>query len=208
MRSIEELEEKQEKIKRKIYEIADENYDTSPIADGIVNVQLYNESKMKILWLLKETYGDSGDYSIGQKFANQNFEKELKSSRMMKNIVHISYSLLNNFITWDDLLDVRRHPDIAKVLNQIAYINISKIPGESKSDARFLNTAYSLWRDVLLDQIEICRPNIAIFGGTYEYYKSDLSIPADEFKRMDYGKYALYNNTLYFDVYHPAYVMD
>ena len=100
---------------------------------------------------------------------------------------------------------------IIKCLKRIAYINISKLPGEARSNDFVIRQAYSAWKDILFKQIEAYSPNVIIFGGSFRFFKEDMGILKVVDRTID-GKTNIethiYQNErgLYLiDAYHPAY---
>ena len=64
--------------------------------------------------------------------------------------------------------------EMAGLLREIAYINLSKMPGRSKSGN--MRAEYELWRNIIHEQIEGYNPDIIIFGGTFDVMKKDLHL--------------------------------
>lgn len=59
-------------------------------------------------------------------------------------------------------------PEMIKVLKQIAYINISKMPNLTNSKDSEIAKFYEIWKEILFTQIKTYSPDIIIFGNTFK----------------------------------------
>ena len=79
------------------------------------------------------------------------------------------------------------------------------MPAHKISNDSILSNLYSIWRPILLEQIEIYEPQIIIFGNTFKFFKKDLvGDDAEPSKRID-GVIHIYekNEIMMIDAYHP-----
>jgi len=197
----------QKKTDEKIYQI-----DENAFIDGIINYEKYSKSPIKILWILKEPNSTEGKLNWREEIRliptyNGNlgaFEKTFA------NIVYTSYGLLNKK-KWNEMQWIEDDPSIVNSLEEIAFINISKTPGGSKSNDAFLELQYqSYYKDVVKNQITNFRPNIIIGGNTIKFIIEDLK---EIYPSLKYEKYVQTSdlgihlseedNLVVFDARHP-----
>ena len=126
-------------------------------------------------------------------------------SSTFKKIVYVTNGLLNNLNWNDDLHHPGYDPNVIDELKKIAYINIKKTGGTSRTDANMLQEYYNKNKDLLFEQIKEFKPDILIFGGTFKYFKEDLNI----FQMNTYGSCKATNkdNQIYIAAYHPQYTI-
>ena len=210
------LLEAQKQIQNRIDERAKEvglyrEGDYEPIYDGIYykDAGLYLNSKMRIMWVLKEPYDD--EYEDGEPCGGgwnyfDCFEPELSpwKIRTWKNMIYTTYGILNgqNMI---DMFYIEDKPEMADVLKQIACINLSKMPGHTTTDNSLLPQYYETWKDILLDQIKLYAPQVIVFGNTFQFFKEDLFKGSIITPKLIDGITQLYikDGIKYIDAYHP-----
>ncbi len=182
-----------------------------PIWDGIVDIDKYLNAKFKILWILKEPYdefdGTGGGWGLTDGLSKENLyeNKNIKRSPTYQPMIYVTYSILNGFPEWDQMDWIRDNPDIAQSLNYIAYINVKKLPGYTRSDYKELSENYKKNKNLLLKQIKTYDPEIIIFGNTMPLFLSDLKISPEDMKSYNSIKYFNKDyNKIYIDAYHPA----
>ena len=213
--TVKELEKADKNLKLMITKCANDNNliteDIKPIYDGIYSAELYLESPLKIMWILKEAYDDvdnknnpvGGDWSITENIFDEP-DKNIINNRTLEMVAYISYGILNN-ILWNKMDYIADTPEIAKSVQQIAYININKMPAYTTTDDSKLNGHYHIWKDVLLKQIEVYNPDVMIFGNTYCYFENDLT---GRYKTLSKAHkinvYEYNDNQLIIDAYHPG----
>lgn len=214
----EELLRAQDNLHKEIIKYAEENNllrdDIRPMYDGICDAEKYLASPFRIMWVLKEfsdgtTNGipTGGGYCVYDCFRREDAWKVRSWQRM----IYTSYSLVNHR-RWNEKDRIRNNKDWVSVLNQIAYINVSKMPGFIKSDDNNIRRCYSIWRTILLKQIQVYNPNIIIFGSTLKFFWNDpdfkniMSGLTNEpiIKKGGYLDVYKSNEVLLFDAYHPS----
>lgn len=203
-----ELEAKQKNFIRKIrsnakkHNLIDANI--KPIYDGVADIEGYLKSSPKIMWLLKEAYGEGG-WSLADK--NNYWENFWASSSMWQQMIKINYAIHHNYITWREIPQINE--DIANELKKSVYININKMPGNKKSPPAHLKRCYNNWRDVLVEQIKLYKPEIIIFGYTFWLFSEDPFFDGYKylitFNDKKWGASAhKKNDIILIDAYHPA----
>lgn len=192
------------------------------IIDGIINPTLYENSKYKIMWILKEgnVSPDERENEInlltGFSSGHHKITNNALSVPTFRKMIYATYGILNPDIEWTDVPFA--NADAYEAIQQVAYININKYPAGAVSNYAGIKKAYRENKQVLLKQIKDCNPNIIIFGGTWSYFETEdmksigWDISLSEKKYVDEAHMA--TTTTYFTVsptkicinaYHPAY---
>jgi hypothetical protein len=210
------LAEKSKLIENLIWaEYVDESDNCEPIIDGIVNIEKFIQSKLKILWILKEPY-DNEQNGIatggGWHFANDflapdGFYKRMGRSRNTWHpIIYVSYGILNNFLLWDDMDYIKNNQTMADIVRNIAVINVKKLPGFKRTyDFGPIRNAYNNNKELLHKQISTYNPDIIIGGSTLNLFYNELGInKAKDEKKFGCVEYIDKNSKLYISAYHPA----
>lgn len=213
----EELEKKQSEMHNKIFQHAEENKlvkekpFTQPIYDGVSDIGEYLSQSPKIMWMLKEPYEDStesgkptgGDWAITDVLKK---EDAWKSSNMWKLMIQINFGIRNN-LNWDDMDYIENNPKMAEELKKMAYINLSKMPGNTTSNDGDLWGCYNVWKNILFEQIELYKPDVIIFGKTFQFFKNDLKIVGDPICSVS-GNWSVdaykKDDMIFIDAYHPS----
>lgn len=205
------MKKKEELLQQRIIDYAKQmgltNDNVEPIVDGTYDINAYVQEKTRIMWMLKEPYDDfledgtpyGGGWSIGGVLSSADSWK----TRSWQPIIYILYAFFNNIGKWNDMDYIRDAPEMAEVLKRIAYVNMSKMPGKTKSNNDMSNE-YKIWEPILLDQIELYNPHIIVFGNTFKYFKDRLLIGeyVSDTSNEYLGVYHC-NGRLYLDAYHP-----
>jgi hypothetical protein len=173
--------------------------------DGIVNIDYYYDSPIKIMWILKEPYdknenGQSGGWSITNALDNGALGKA-KDSKTWTRIIQSSFCIINNFERFEKVVKLNSKENFREILKKIAFVNVKKIPGNTTTSAKTLNNAYLQNKEILIKQIETYRPDIIIGGKTLHLFKKDLKVEKEN--ELDGGHFFL-KNQLFIDTLHPA----
>jgi len=204
-----EFKLKVEEIEREIYAIKNDAIEIYGIVDGVINPEKYLAAKYKILWILREPYGDDGGWSLTEELNKKvSWSEQPKSGRpTFKPMVYVSYGILNNFVRWSSIPEIEDN-SVFQTIHQISYINVKKLPNvnSSKSNHIEIADAYQKNRTLLIKQLEIYNPDIIIGGGTLGYFYNDLLlIKKDKSKIIMGDKYCYFDNhRLYIDAFHPS----
>jgi len=83
------------------------------------------------------------------------------------------------------------NPDMLEAFKSVAYINVKKLPGLTKSNHYNISIAYNKYKNILLKQIKYYNPDIIIGGSTLHNFFPDLNIKKCELVRFDNFKYAI-----------------
>ena len=214
-KQIEEMTSAQEALRSEMEKLAQINglssKDLSPIYDGVAKIEDYLNSSPKLMWVLKEPYAyfDEEDNPIGGgDFIMDGLLEEdghtLKESLPLtvQRVIYATYGIFTDY-EYDDM-GWYYEPETYKYLFQIAYINLSKMPGGTKSGS--MTTKYQIWRDIVLKQFDLYKPDVMIFGHTFQDVKDDLDVRDEDRILTGNGWVDIYrkDNRLYVDAYHPG----
>lgn len=205
------LSEFDQKINERFSNIIDNKF---PIGDGIVELNTYQKSNFKIVWLLKEAYDNAdngrGGWSLTKDILQKdNVYDEFLCNTRSKNtwypIIYTSFGILNNFIKFDDIKDIDRNPEVALILKNIAIININKLAGNSTSNEQNIRTLFNQNKLILKEQLEITDPDIFIGCKTLHHYYYLLGLETAECLISEEGtKYYVKDKKIFIDAYHPG----
>ena len=176
------------------------------VIDGIIDPEKYLNARYRILWVLKEANSETNSWSYLDKFRDKEWLYWCgKSIPTLKRVIYTTYAILRES-EWHEIPDANNEQSF-EPLQEIAIINIKKIPGGSFSEGDEIQQAYYENQVLLTKQIETYNPNVVIFGNTLQYfYKSDFEgLETAERQTTDYGN-VFYNtgNKLYIHTWHPA----
>lgn len=133
--------------------------------DGIVDVDMYNKQRLRILWVLREPNG--GDFSF------MDFLRDVTQYPKWEK----SYGLVAKVsrIILDELFDNEEEWNFSdpKVIRRIALINIKKTEGAGAVNWKEMDKFFNENKDMLNQQIAEINPSLIICGGT-EYYVRKL----------------------------------
>lgn len=217
MRSNKEFEKAQIAIEEEIDRLAEKlglsNENIAPIKDGVCSIDGYLKSHPKTMWVLKEPVDEivdgkpsGGGWSITKACIG---DKEKYKNNMAvpswRKIVYVMYCYLHGLKT-HNMVNVREQWDLANVLENIAYINVSKMPGMSTSQTTDLWKCYDDWRPILQKQLELYDPDLIVFGNTFKYFESDFKKKGLE-RLGIIGGFNCFkkDNCLLIAAYHPGY---
>lgn len=176
------------------------------VIDGVINPEKYLNAKHRILWILKEANSESLSWSILDNFKNPEWlQKYGRSNPTIRRLIYTTYAILYDSL-WNDI-PYGNTPEAFKCLEEIAFINIKKEPGDSSAESDQIQRAYNDNQDLLREQINAYDPEIIIFGNTLQYFeKSDFKgLETAERQNTEYGNaYYTAENKLYIWTWHPA----
>lgn len=209
-----------ELLLKKIEEIDTEikkiNYQgRNAILDGIVNVDNYFSSDLKIMWALREvnSLDDEGDWSM--KDVLMELRDDSTTSGLLKGwsktfnpIIYTTYGILNNKF-WKDIPDVSQDNSIVTSLENIAYINLKKVSGVGTSNPKEIMAFFKEHNQIIKSQITVFNPDVIICGGTGDILDETLDDiylePAERISENGINFY-LYDNVILVYAQHPNYV--
>lgn len=160
------------------------------------------------MWVLKEPYDEiengepqGGGWSIPE---NCFVKEDAWKNNTWQPIIYIVYALIND-LEWKGMDYIRDDKSMADVLKQIAYINVSKMPAKTRSQGS-MKREYELWKPILHEQIQLYKPDVIIFGNTFDCFKADLigeeTTPLKSFEGKTLEVYKM-DNVVLLSAYHP-----
>lgn len=205
------LVEKNKEIEERILSLDTDDSEFAPIADGLIDPEKYESSKIRIMWILKEAYAqpndnDYGGWSMSQAYRDKpTWELSDKSNRLRK-MIYVSHGIENDFLKWNDMSYIHEDKSMFSVIMQIAYINLKKIPGGTISNDHEIGEHFQKNKGIILEQIESFKPEIIIGGNTMKYLFPEMGITQNKLQRINDINFAFYaqNERVFIDAYHPS----
>lgn len=210
----EEIRKAQDEINREIIERSkapNYKFDGCYILDGIADIDGYINSSPRIAWILKEAWGndDEGWNLSSQVIAKQN-SSIISSTPSFKRVAYVSRGIHTDTV-WDDLPWINQDEDVASSIKKVAWLNISKIAGDTTSPDARITAAYGIWIDILRKQLNLFDPQIIILGNTHKWVEKMLKIerPKGEADLKENSAWAYLNpdNKLIIWAFHPSKIM-
>ncbi len=217
--AISELTKQINELNDEVYRVYETKYpnridNAAPITDGVYDAKKYSESRIKLLWLLKEPYcegdGTGGGWDLPEQ-ANINkwfFPINAFRNPTYANMAYTSYGILQN-MSYSEMPWINNNDfEVNKALLEIAHVNISKMPAWTRSSISAVSNHFLIWKDIILRQIQVINPEVVICGNTFSIIKDTLS-SMSELKKLEgpsekwLSGYA-YSSRLIIDAYHPA----
>ncbi len=206
------LEKFKEEIKALNDEIKAAYGNEDHFIDGPLNPEeYYNNKGLKIMWLMKEAYGDPFSYPDFYLKENDKFLAEIVLGRPKFTwgpVVNISHMLLNKISLWDGI-DSEAKIEKVLSLDKIAWVNIQKMPSKngSKTNMSDILQASNKYQILLERQIKLLNPDVVICGNTFESIKHYFGNP--QLNKFNLEGEFVPNYTcegrFFIDPYHPGY---
>lgn len=188
---------------KEIEELA-KQFNKPPIFDGIVNEEEYQNSNVKIMWVLKDanSTGENESYDLRDAINGLRSEYGIRKDweKTFSNIIYVTEGILNK-TKWDDIPFPKDKPKIVDVLKQIAYVNIKKVGGGSQSVKSELQEHFEKSKQLLINQINVFNPDVVIFGNTYQFFEKELGL--NQMNIFGTCHATAKKNRIYIDAYHP-----
>lgn len=123
---------------------------------------------------MKEANSETTTWSYLENFKDKEWLYRCgKRVPTLKRIIYTTYGILRD-CEWSEIPDANNEKSFDP-LQEIAIINIKKVPGDGRSDYDEMQQAYYDNQELLKKQIETYNPNVVIFGNTLQYFfKSDF----------------------------------
>lgn len=186
------------------------------IPDGIVDVDEYLASDLKIMWILKEVNSedDEGEWDMRDLF--KNFKDSTTNTGIKKGwggtylpLIYTTYGIINNK-KWNDIPYIVDDYSVVEVLKKTAIVNLKKVSGLAQANVSELKSFHEEFGNTLKKQIEIYQPNVIICGGTGEFLDDLFSELFDSkyFQNQDEKSKTIfykYDNVIIAYAYHPSY---
>lgn len=179
------------------------------IPDGIVDIDEYLASNLKIMWILKEANSPDDDDWDMRDALKDFYEKEYKVDfrNTFDPIIRTTYGILQEKLT--DGTFVLNNTVISSLKN-IAYVNIKKVAGGINAIDVKLKEFHKEYGNTLKKQIEYFQPNVIICAGSWHIIDELM----DELFENDYEtiisaknekiKFYKYKQQIVIYTYHPG----
>lgn len=142
------------------------------IEDGVINPERYFSGEERVLFLLKEAYGNGKSFSLVEDYLKK---QDIKISNIWKR-VSLWVKVLQHYIQKHEILTFTKNNEITHngnvYLEKIAVVNVKKSDGKSTSDDENLRQYVVRDKFELFSQLQICDPTIIVCGNTGNYLKS------------------------------------
>ncbi len=143
------------------------------ITNGVADIDGFVDARPRIMWLLKEAYGEGGwDHCA---MHCELTGRDIQSMPTEKRVAYTSYGLMHNE-RWAEMPYVYENDEMVRCFKSVAWINVSKLAGDTVSDNGQLKNDFHHWEDIVRKQIEVYDPQIIILGNTYDIVKDMLAI--------------------------------
>lgn len=148
------------------------------IPDGIANVDAYLNTSPKVAWIGKEPYDEvdeSREPLIGGWSLTEGFlTNKTWSTRTWQRVIYTMYSLRTGY-PYKELGYIHDYPEMGDVMQSIAWINLSKMPGGTTSgDSKFILEYQKYWKSIVMEQLVVYNPDVIIFCNTLDACFSDF----------------------------------
>ncbi|ROT06410.1 hypothetical protein EEL49_08855 [Muribaculaceae bacterium Isolate-104 (HZI)] len=176
-----------------------------PIYDGVCDINGYAEAPIKVMWVLKEPWEKrEKDEALGGWYIWEPWTDASQMNPVWKTMMYVMYGI-NTGIAYSQMPSV--NDKMLKMLKSSAYINISKLPGKTTSTS--MRAPYEQWREILLEQIKGYKPDVIIFGNTYDglFDKEDFAqkaLWAEELSSPGIIEANVSEGTLLINAWHPS----
>jgi hypothetical protein len=180
------------------------------VRDGILDVEAYLNSPVKILYILKEANStdnsleDMRDNLVG---LNSDDPNRIAAGwgNTWRPIAYATYGVfekMNFQEIRDNIGDTNGNAaEILKYMPNIAQINIKKYAGGATANEREIKNFYNRYKDLLHEQIEIINPDVLVFCSTFGFF--DVDYFAGKEKIQEGIPVYKFKNKLLIDTYHP-----
>ena len=186
------------------------NHSNVFIEDGVIDENIWNSQKgKKILFVLKEAYNGSEDWSLPD-WLRQCLDNNEPFSSMWKRVIEWIYAVKNtsadNIAPYaENICDANRN-----LLRHAAVMNLKKSSGRSNSSYGEIAAYAKSDKEYLKRQLEIIAPDIIICGATFkalnEIFNMQICPPENRCENWFYFTKAAVpgKSVLVVDYYHPA----
>jgi hypothetical protein len=159
------------------------------IRDGVVNPEQYLNSKIKILYLLKEVNGGS-DWDL------RDFLRAGGRKQTWNNIARWAKGIfsLPKEIPWAELENIT-DDEREKILQMICAVNVKKTSGSHTADEKLVKEAAGRDAEYLRNQIDLYMPDIIICCGTEWDYWHEIMKSNPDWKQSSRGIWYFIENT-------------
>ncbi len=166
--------------------------------DGVISQVDWENSPVKILFVLKETNKAKQNIVCAINRALTTKKSGWWKGKVLRRVGRWSYGLLNYNGQVPNYREAKRHEK--GFIKNIAYINMRKSSGGARTNKKSFNAHVEQFAPFIRKQIEILNPDIVVLGGTYKQMKSYVF---PELEKVSYRVHK-HGNALFINAFHPA----
>lgn len=179
-----------EKIRRRAMELGHNPERISPIYDGVADAKGYLSARQRLMWILKEPYDgfDETEEPCGGGWTmikdveeGKTLAQVANANPALRNVAYASHAILDGAESYEDESWISDAPKVyERTLQNIAYVNVGKMPAGRTTSNERLSACYAQWKDILFEQIELYDPETLVFGNTLQCFAPDMGIDLDK----------------------------
>lgn len=167
--------------------------------DGIINFDSWKESKIKVLFVLKDTNGFNGNLCnrILEKFQDSKKPKTWFTSALW-NIATI-YTTAKGFLCLTEAND-----KAVETFRNVSVMNLKKLPGQTSVEMHEIEKHAYNDAEFIKMQLELINPDVIICGKTFDILRKTQKISAINIDNNENWLYLDNDERLYIAHWHPA----
>jgi len=192
---------KKNQLLNKLFLVWKKNYSESEnfVKDGIVNEELFDKARTKILFITKEPNDPKQEGTDFREWWNEGVYYSFSYR-----IAEWSYGILNDFIPYDNIWIKNDDSRALQAIQSIAFMNVKKSGGIGSSKEKDINKYIERDIEFIHKQIKIIDPEIIIIGMSWAS-TVDLLFPDLKWIKSGYAiNLARFNESKVIDFYHPS----
>ena len=167
------------------------------IKDGIIDETLFNQAKLKILFITKEANDPKQTSWDFREWWKKNIDYAFSYR-----LAEWSFGLLNDFPYYDKVWEKKGAAHEA--LKKVAFMNVKKSGGSGKSNFKTILNHIKNNFDFIHREIEIIEPDVIITGLSWQGLRDEL-FPNLEWVKSGYSvDIARFEQSKVIDFYHPS----
>lgn len=181
------------------------------VEDGVVCPELWFKQQIRPLFLLKEAYGGTEDWSLVKHL----LESDQSIGATWRKVTQWTYGILGTDERNIPLFDINEIPKMKygnEMLKHIAVVNVKKTAGAPNSEIKSINDAAKKDKYELQRQIALCNPTVIVCGYTMSALNTIMRTDTEEKIKDEsnpnqnwYYKFELNGQeVIVLDYYHPS----
>lgn len=195
----------------RLWKEKNEHNDKVFVKDGIVDNSVWNAQDKKILYILKEAYGETEDWDLTDRVLKKD---SILSSPTWRSVVEWTYGIHKT--SAEEIakyIPKEIHKIRDELIRKIAVLNLKKSDGNSHSDNLQIKQYAENDIELIKKQIELISPNIIVCGSTLSALNEALKakghkpVYSNDSKCDNWFYYTEVftgSETLVIDYYHPS----
>lgn len=158
------------------------NYsDSDFIRTGVLNIQRYTYSSVKIMLVLKGLLPrkkmDTSSANMKALIAQNEFKAV--DDVALRRLGSICWSLQNGFYDWPEMVVKSKEIDFSNILETVAYVSIPRFDDATVYNKVSVRKKYEKLGRVINEHMEVHRPDIVVCCGTYDLFENMFSTALD-----------------------------